>query len=74
MDIRFINKKEEIINASRLSIKVMGSHLIGINERQEIIIIEEYKSEEEAKEEMKKIIEAVKKGNIEEYESIIIEL
>lgn len=74
MDIRFINKKEEIINASRLSIKVMGSHLIGINERQEIIIIEEYKSEEEAKEEMEKIIEAVKKGTIEEYESIIIEL
>ena len=74
MDIRFINKENEIINASRLSIKVMGSHLIGINERQDIIVIEEYENEKEGKESMKKIIEAVKKGNIGEYESIIIEL
>lgn len=72
MDIRFINKKDEIINASRLSIKVMGSHLIGINERQEIIVIEEYENEEKARESMKQIIDGVIKANEEEYEGIVI--
>ena len=49
MDIRFINSKNEIINASRLSIKVIGDCLIGINEKQETIVIEQYESEEFAK-------------------------
>lgn len=48
MDIRFINKKNEIINASRLSIKRMRDSLIGINERNEVVLIEEYENEEEA--------------------------
>ena len=55
MDIRFINSKNEIINASKLSIKVIGDCLIGINEKQETIVIEQYESEEFAKTVLKEV-------------------
>lgn len=55
MDIRFINRKDEIINASELSIKVMGTSLIGINAEQKIVEIERYGSEEEAREVLRNI-------------------
>lgn len=53
MDIRFINSKNEIINASRLSIKVIGDCLIGINEKQDTVVIERYGREEEARKSLK---------------------
>lgn len=50
MDIRFINRKDEIINASELSIKAMGTSLIGINAEQKIVEIERYESKEKVRE------------------------
>lgn len=60
MDIRFINKKDEIINCSELSIKVMGSSLIGINAEQKIVEIERYGSEEEAREILREVVDVLK--------------
>lgn len=70
MDIRFINKKDEIINASELSIKAMGSSLIGINAEQKIVEIERYGSEEEARE----ILRGIGKYLEEDTASIVIDL
>ena len=60
MDIRFINKSNEIINVTEMSIKVIGSNFIGIDGEKNVIIIENYGSEEEAKEELKKIVDRIK--------------
>lgn len=60
MDIRFINRKDEIINASELSIKVMGNSLIGINAEQKIVEIERYGSEEEAREVLREVVDVLK--------------
>lgn len=60
MDIRFINRKDEIINASELSIKVMGNSLIGINAEQKIVEIERYESEEEAREVLREVVDVLK--------------
>ena len=61
MEITIINKEWEIINASRLSIKVINNCLVGINEKQETIVIERYESEERAKEILKRIGERTKR-------------
>ena len=55
MDIRFINGRDEIINASELSIKIMGTSLIGINAEQKIVEIERYGSEEKVREVLRSI-------------------
>lgn len=60
MDIRFINRKDEIINCSELSIKVMGNSLIGINAEQKIVEIERYESEEEAREVLREVVDVLK--------------
>lgn len=72
MDIRFINNKKEIINVSNLSIKRMNNFLIGINERQEMIVIEEYENEKEAEEKLKEVANEIIKADLGEYESIIL--
>lgn len=74
MDIRFINRKDEIINCSELSIKVMGNSLIGINAEQKIVEIERYGSERIVRERMLQIIEMIKKGVEKQYGGIIIDL
>lgn len=74
MDIRFINRKDEIINASELSIKVMGNSLIGINAEQKIVEIERYGSEGIVRKRMLQIIEMIKKGVEKQYRGIIIDL
>ena len=74
MDIRFINRKDEIINASELSIKVMGTSLIGINAEQKIVEIERYESEGIVRDRMLQIIEMIKKGVEKQYRGIIIDL
>lgn len=60
MDIRFINRRDEIINCSELSIKVMGSSLIGINAEAKIMEIERYGSEEEAREILREVVDVLK--------------
>ena len=60
VDIRFINRKREIINGSRLSIKVMNQWLIGIDSKANIVEIEKYGSCEEAENELKKIGKKIK--------------
>lgn len=74
MDIRFINRKDEIINCSELSIKVMGNSLIGINAEQKIVEIERYESEGMVRDRMLQIIEMIKKGVEKQYRGIIIDL
>ena len=59
MDIRIINRDGELINVSRLSLKVIGRSLIGINEKQEVVNVENYESEEEAREVLKKIVDFI---------------
>lgn len=59
MDIRIINRDGELINVSRLSIKVIGRSLIGINEKQEVMNVETYESEEKAREVLKKIVDFI---------------
>ena len=56
MDIRFVNKRNQIINASKLSIMTSGNYLIGMNDRGNQVIIEECESKEKAEAMMKIII------------------
>lgn len=59
MDIRIINSKGELINVSKLSLKVMGMSLIGIDEAKNVMQIEEYGSEKEAKGVLEGIVFAI---------------
>ncbi len=72
MDIRFINKENEIINCSRLSIKVIGESLIGIDAEKNVVCVERYESEEKAREILKKAVEIIGKRYI--GEDILIDL
>lgn len=59
MDIRIINRDGELINVSRLSLKVIGRSLIGISEKQDVVNVETYESEEEAREALKNIVDFI---------------
>lgn len=72
MDIRFINRKNEIINATKLSIKVMNKWLIGITAEQRIVEIEKYEDEEKAEEILKEIAKEVSEAG--EVRGIVIDL
>ena len=72
MDIRIINKKNEIINASELSIKTMNRFLIGIDAGKNVVEIEDYESVEEAEEKLKEVGEEISKGLVQA--SILIDL
>lgn len=74
MDIRIINSKEEVINVTNKSIKKMGKWIVGVDEKGEIGVIEEYCGEEEAERGMKEIIEGLKIGTKKKVIGIIIEL
>ena len=56
MDIRIINREGELMNVSRLSLKVIGRSLIGIDEARNVVNVETYESEGEAKEVLKNIV------------------
>ena len=56
MDIRIINREGELINVSRLSLKVIGRSLIGISEKQDVVNVETYESEEMARRVLKRVI------------------
>ena len=74
MDIRIINSKGEIVNATTLSIMVSGSYLIGLTEESKQVLIEACKSEEEAIAYLDGIKEAIKVGCEEQSRSIVIDL
>ena len=75
MDIRIINREGELINVSRLSLKVIGRSLIGISEKQDVVNVETYESEEEAREVLKKIVDFIwRKHKEAKYNAIIINL
>lgn len=74
MDIRFINGRNEIINASELSIKVMGNWLIGITAEQKIVEIERYEGRERAEEILRGIAEVVSGNMTGENRGIVIDL
>jgi len=57
MDIRFINSEGELINVSNMSIKVIRSNLVGIDGEKNVVVIESYKSEEDAKKALKIFID-----------------
>lgn len=72
MDIRVINSKREIINVSNLSIKRVNSALIGVNERNEVILIEDFGEQEEAKRRLEAIGEIIIAANEAKESSIVI--
>lgn len=74
MDIRFINGRDEIINCSELSIKVMGSSLIGINAEQKIVEIERYGSEEDAREMLRGVAGCLMEASREGRQVVMINL
>lgn len=74
MDIRFINSKNEIINASNLSIKVIRSSLVGIDAEKNVVQIEEYGSEEEARRWLEGSARQIWKLTELKYSDIILDL
>lgn len=65
MDIRIINRKDEIMNVSGLSIKVIGKWLVGMTAEAKIVEIEEFRSEEKAREILRGIANVID-GNVSE--------
>ena len=74
MDIRFVNKNDEIINATKLSIKVNNRFLIGESVEGKTTIIEDYETWGEAKDVLRKIGDALLNDKEISQEEIIIDL
>ena len=75
MDIRIINREGELMNVSRLSLKIIGRSLIGIDEARNVVNVETYESEGEAKEVLKKIVDFIwEKHKDEDHNAVIINL
>ena len=75
MDIRIINREGELINVSRLSLKVIGRSLIGISEKQDVVNVETYESEEMARRVLKRVIYIIwAKHNECDNNAVIIDL
>lgn len=75
MDIRIINTEGELINVSRLSLKVIGRSLIGIDEEKNVVNVESYESEEKARKVLRTIVDFIwKKHKEEDHNAIIINL
>ena len=62
MDIRFINSKNELINVSNLSIKVINNSLVGIDVEKNVVVIEDYEHKEETEKVLKRIVEMINKS------------
>lgn len=70
MDIRIINKDNEIINVTNLSIMTSANWLIGMNDKGETVRIEQYESKEEAKDNLEKlgmVLEEAHKDNVTDF-------
>ena len=75
MDIRIINSEGEVINATRLHIMARNVFLIGLTEDMEKeVLIERCKSKEEAIAYLDAVKDAIKVGQEEGTESILIDL
>lgn len=74
MDIRVINKENEIINVSNLSIKAMGKYLVGMTAEAKIVEIEEFRSEEKAREILRGIAGIINGNECEKSRGIVIDL
>ena len=74
MDIRIINSKDEIINVSELSIKVMGRWLVGMTADAKIVEIEEYEGEKKAKEVLRGIAGIINGNECEKSRGVVIDL
>lgn len=76
MEIRIINSKGELMNVSRLSLKVSQSSLIGIDEAKNVVNVETFESEEVAKNVLKNIVFAIwgKHADGDSYRPVIINL
>ena len=73
MDIRVVNRGNEVINVSRLNIMAEGKYILGKSEKNDVVVVERFESEEKAKEEMSKVIWVIEKANEVKQESIIID-
>ncbi len=73
MEIRVINKEKAIVNVSSLSIVAEGRYIVGKNERNDVIVVEKFGSEEEAEEAMEKVIWVIEKANEVNKESVILD-
>ena len=74
MDIRFVNSRNEIINATNLSIKVNDRYLIGETAERETTIIETYENWEESSDVLKQIAETLLDEEGLSEDEIIIDL
>lgn len=74
MDIRFVNKRSEIINATNLSIKVNDRYLVGETAECKTIIIEMYNNWEESSDVLKQIADTLLNEKDLSQEEIIIDL
>lgn len=74
MDIRFVNKRNEIINATNLSIKVNNRYLIGESVEGKTTIIEDYATWLEASDVLKQIADTLLNEKDLSQEEIIIDL
>lgn len=75
MDIRVINGEGQIINVTNLHILARNVFLVGLTENmKEEVLIERCKSKEEALAYLDAVKEAVKAGQEEQSESILIDL
>lgn len=74
MDIRFVNKRNEIINATNLSIKVNDRYLVGETAECKTIIIEVYNNWEESSDVLRQIADTLLHDKDLSEEEIIIDL
>ena len=74
MDIRFVNKRNEIINATNLSIKVNDRYLVGETAECKTIIIEVYNNWEESSDVLRQIADTLLHDKDLSQEEIIIDL
>ena len=72
MDIRIINKNNEIMNISQLSIMTMDNYIVGMNDKMEIIKIEKYGDKEEAKDRLIALGNAIEIASEKDLKAIII--
>lgn len=74
MDIRFVNKRDEIINATNLSIKVNDRYLVGESVEGKTTIIEDYTTWLEASDVLRQIADTLLNEKDLSQEEIIIDL
>ena len=72
MDIRMINKKDEVINVSSLHLKVINNWLVAMNNEEKAIVIETYENAEEAHEALVHTWEMIEMANKQGLQSITI--